>query len=250
MTMTARQALAGLIDLADDYDRSWSVGDGVEERFLLFFDAPDARANDVVRVAEALGMPADAVAAWWQGLAGADAMGLAVNRDLSSVRLYLQYWDRHLARLESGNFDDFILYRGIKSSAAGLRQDDYICTPLAPRDLFWPLIQDSLTGLGMGAADVATSFAALDDDTCILTRTIAPGRQSWLTTVRRAELDRTAWGAALAGLPDQPWARDVQTHAKGADLLHLAGGQDATKGRFTSLYFTATADDLRRGLDL
>ncbi|MBI1417663.1 MAG: hypothetical protein GC146_10615 [Limimaricola sp.] len=252
-TIDGQAAIAALMPLADSFDRSWSIlGSGeAEERFLLFFDQPDQRVEAVADAAAMLGLPEDAIARWRAGLSGADAIGIAVNRGLTSIRLYLQYWDLLVNRVEAGNLDDFVLYRGIKGlPGGGLRDDQYVCTPIAPHSTFWPPLEHSMTGVGLPAPALAAALADLDAETCIFTRTRNAARSSWLATVRRAELDRGAWLEALAGLPDRDWATDLRRHAETADLLHLAGGRDSAKGAFATIYFTATADDLLTGLAL
>ena len=239
--------LTALIESADSFDRSWSISaEGkAEERFLLFFDRVDGRSQKMAALAAQMGMSHTALAQWRLSLSGADAMGLALNAQKSTVRLYSQYWDQLASRVAGGNLAPYPVYRGIKSLPdGGMRDDSYLCQPMAPRSEFWPLIETALAELGLPKADVAMAFADLDDDNCIFTRTGAANRQSWLATVRRAQIDKAAWHRALTALPDTPWAAALRDHALKHDLLHLAAGRDNSKGEFVSLYFTADAEQL------
>lgn len=244
-----RTALLPLIEAADGLERSWSISTSgpklgqVEERFLLFFDQLDARNAMIAEVALDLGMTRDLVDRWQSRFTGADAMGIAVNTAGSSVRLYLQYWDQVVDRVEAGDLSPQMLYLGLKSMPQGhIREDVYTCHPIAPRSEFMPQLSLALSRIGI--ADLGDVFDPLDADACIFTTTEAAGRMSFLTTVRRANLDRARVAGLMADLPSAPWTRALQDHAQQADLLHIAGGQDALKGDFTTLYFTCTAQDI------
>ena len=211
---------------------------------LFFFDLTEGRAQELAEAAEALGLPNSLLSAWAKALPGADAIGLAVRTDLTSVRLYTQYWDLQVARLEAGKSDLIPLYRGFKALPGGsVRQDDYICLPAAPRSLFWPDMSQALAGIGLDTEAVETAFAPLDAESCIYTRTAAPDRNSWLATVRRADLDRHAVAQALAPLATGA-ARPVAKAAQAHDLVHVAGGSDDVKGGFTTFYFQVDPDHI------
>ncbi len=235
-----------VIRAADVVERSWSIGaDGaVEQRFLVFLGDVDDRANDLARAASALGAPKSLISAWQNRIGGADALGLAVNTQLTSVRLYAQYWDMLVRRVQRDVLGPFPLYLGCKALPDGsLREDVYLCHPLAPKSQFMPPITTAMQGLGVPSDQIAKVFSALTEDSCIFTETENAARRSWLATVRRAAPDTKALAAALAigfGPRPAPWQRAVLVQAEAAPLLHIAGGQDSTKGSFTTLYFEST----------
>lgn len=231
-----------LVALAQDCDaceRSWSItNDGAEERFLFFFDHQPGRALALAEAAVALGFPPALLQGWSQALPGADAIGLAVNRDLTSVRLYVQYWEAIRARAQAGDFSPAPLYVGFKALGPDrLRTDLYTCLPAAPRSRFWPPMAAALAGFGVDATAAEAAFAPLTDATCIYTETQSGERQSWLATVRRAPLDPATLANCLTPLAKRPdLSALAQALSDGDALVHLAGGEDDVKGRFLTLY--------------
>lgn len=241
--------LKNLVAYADGYDRSWSIGaqGQVEERFLLYFEQVDGRSALIAQTALELGVHLDVINRWQNAFGQADAMGLAFNRARTSVRLYLQYWDILAAQVQRGDIHPFPVYLGFKSLPSGQHRDDvYVCAPLAPAAQFMPPISAALARIGI--SDLS-ALAPLSAETCIFTQTQSDTRRSFLATVRRANLDRSAVCKMLQSLPNLPYAAEIQRHAKGKDLMHIAGGQDSLKGDFTTLYFTCEQGEVLRALD-
>ena len=226
---------------ADAAERSWSISSGrVEERVLFFFDAAAGRPAALAETAQALGMPRGLIAAWRAALPGADAVMIALRRDLRSVRLYTQYWDALAARVRAGERAPFPLYAGFKALPDGtVRRDVYHCLPMAPPEVFMPEIDAMAEGLGLDPAMTRASFASLGAHNTILTATESAERRSWLLTVRRADLETAAVARLLAPLEARPEARPVVAEAAARRLMHLAGGRDSSKGAFATFYFEA-----------
>lgn len=246
----ARALLSELAAQADACEMSWSIGrDEIEQRVLFFCDHTVGMAGLVARTARALGAPQALVAGWSGALPGADAVGLALRCDGRSVRLYTQYWDMGIARLRSGNSAPWPLYRGFKALPDGSqRQDDYLCLPMAPRALFWPQIAAALSRAGLDAGMADQAFAALDAERAIHTVTAGDGRDSWLTTVRRAPPARDAVVRLLAPLAGRAGADALIAAAGRHEMVHLAGGSDATKGDFLTLYLESTPREVMDSL--
>ena len=244
---TPRLAFSRLTEAADAVERSWSLSQGgVERRALAFFDATDAAVGLLSDAAEVLGVPQTLIAAWQRALPGADAIGLALRDDLKSVRLYTQYWDTVVARVRAGQEGPCPLYAGFKALPDGsARIDSYICLPNAPRAEFMPEIDSALTAFGANPEALDAVFRPLTPEACIFTRTRAPHRDSWLATLRRAELSPASMATALSGvtdgLTDEP---EIAQAVRSRRLLHLAGGEDAVKGRFLTLYTETDPADL------
>lgn len=230
---------------ADACERSWSIGsNGVEDRVLFFFAAAFGREEMLAEVARDLGIPQTLVEAWLSALPGADAIGLALRTDGASVRLYTQYWDAQIARLQNGNFDPLPLYAGFKKLQDGsTRVDAYVCLPMAPEEIFMPPLADMARSLGLKKNELDRALAPLTAETCIFTTTEREGRSSWLATVRRAGLDRGKVAKLLAPLAKNPQTAPIAEAAETRDLIHIAGGTDALKGTFTTFYFDIEADE-------
>lgn len=233
-----------LIQVSDACEWSCSIGaDTLEERVLLFFDLAQGRAQDLARLAQALDVPQSLISDWSRAIPGADAIGIAFRTDGKSVRLYTQYWQHLCARVDKGLTDPFPLYLGFKALGDGsVRTDAYHCLPAAPREAFWPDMAYTFEGLGLDAATCARAFEPLDAENCIYTRTLSDDRQSWLATVRRADLDRKLVSSALAPLAGGP-ANIVSKIAVRSDLVHVAGGQDPLKGEFATFYFEISREE-------
>lgn len=228
---------------ADACERSWSIGESeIEERVLFFFEMSVEAARLIAEGAVALGMDAETVSAWSKALPAADAIGLALRTDRKSVRLYTQYWEVIAERVRNGDASPFAVYRGFKALPGGVvRHDDYVCLPMAPREVFWPPISAALSELGADAAAAEAVFAPLDAGNAIFTATQSTERTSWLTTVRRAELDPSAVSALLASLAERKGGADIIEAAANGPLIHIAGGRDLVKGSFITLYFGSSA---------
>ncbi|MFD0860123.1 hypothetical protein [Roseovarius aquimarinus] len=235
--------LKSLAAQADAVEQSWSLSAGeVERRVLLFFNASDEAALHLAKAAHALGVPETLLVDWTRALPGCDAVGLAVRDDLKSVRLYTQYWNAVVQKVRGGADGPMLLYAGFKALPdSTIRLDRYIVLPGAARSEFMPQITDAMMDMGIDATLVEQAFTPLTPEACIFTRTEdVPGeRRSWLATVRRAELKRDDVAAMLEPLARDSARSEIAAAAARRDLLHVAGGEDRTKGRFTSLYFDA-----------
>ena len=238
-----------MIQVSDACEWSCSVGENsVEQRVLLFFDLTHGRAQDLARLAQALNVPHVLITDWSKAIPGCDAIGIAFRTDGKSVRLYTQYWQHICARVDQGMMDPFPLYVGFKALEDGsVRTDTYSCIPAAPKEAFWPDMAHTFSGLGLNTAACARAFEPLDADSCIYTRTQSDTRQSWLATVRRANLDRKRVRTALAPLANGP-ADIIATMAGRCDLVHVAGGQDPLKGKFATFYFEITKQEAQARL--
>jgi hypothetical protein len=205
---------------------------------VLFFLSADREAIELLSDAgRKLGLPPALLDTWHAALPAADAVCLALREDRRSVRLYTQYWDRVVARFRAGADELGSLYLGFKALADGTaRIDRYDPIPLAPREAFWPPMADALIRLGLDRSRLEEAFAPLSAEAAILTRTAQKGRASWLVTVRRAGLDRAKVAQAFAPLRGEARLHDLVAGLETHDLLHVAGGHDATKGAFTTLY--------------
>lgn len=242
--------LSRLIDAADGCERSFSFAGGeVEDRVLFFLDHSAPAAAILREAAVSLGLPETLLEAWEKARPGADAIGLALRLDGSSVRLYTQYWEVLAARLRQGDPAEMPLYAGFKALPDGSnRIDRYIAQPMAPREAFMPPLRAALRGLGLDPMALEQALRPLNAETCIFTRTEAPDRSSWLATLRRAPLDPGAVAAMLAPLGTEPPLPALAACARGAPLIHVAGGEDAVKGPFTTLYFEITPEEARAAL--
>lgn len=231
-----------LIQDADACEWSCSLSaDGVEERVLLFFDKRRGVAEMLAHMAQMLAVPSSLITQWSKALPRADAVGIALRVDGGSVRLYTQYWDLLCARLAEGMQEPIPLYLGFKALDQGVtRTDSYICLPAAPRSEFWPEMSAMFAGLELDKTACEKAFEPLDAESCIFTRTASDRRKSWLSTVRRAELDRTKVADALSALKGGEADR-LASVARRSDLVHIAGGQDDVKGQFGTFYFQISA---------
>lgn len=227
-----------LVERAQGFDRSWSFGqDGVEVRALLFM--PPSAASALWQAAGDLGFAASGQAEFEAALPGADAIGLTLARG-GSLRLYLQYWDLMAARVAAGDLSPGPLYLGIKRFAdGGARRDVYHCLPMAPEVEYRPEIAAAMARFGAEPEATAALLARLTPETCIWTRTEAPGRRSWLATVRRAGLGGADLARALLPVAARPGVADLLAALGRGASLHIAGGHDARKGDFISFYVEA-----------
>jgi hypothetical protein len=239
----AKESLSALAEISDAFERSWSVGtDEIEERALFFCETGVKAAQLLATAAKAHGIEDNLLSEWAAAIPGSDALGLALRCDLKSVRLYTQYWVAIATRVESGNRSPFPLYRGFKSLPNGLvRRDDYICTPLAGPDVFWPPMADCFAAMDLNHEQAQIVFSALTAETAIFTLTNGDGRKSWLTTVRRATIDRTMLADWLAPLAEREGGSAIVKAAQTTDLVHVAGGMDSVKGAFLTFYFQSDA---------
>ena len=243
--------IGNLIDLADGFDRSWTFGAHLQdERFLLFFDGLDS-IETVASSAVELGFPEQAIVQWKAHLKGADAIGLSANKSLTAVRLYAQYWEVQIARIQQGNMAAFPLYRGWKKTVEGeLRKDEYICTPMASGGVYLPLIEDLSKSLGFSAEVLEDIKSGLPSHAVIFAEISNPKRKSWLATVRKAGLPPALIKTWVTTAQNKDGIGDLIDHAGHHPILHLAGGEDLEKGKFHSIYFEAEAEDIKRLIGL
>lgn len=207
--------LPSLLDLADVYDRSFSFSaSGTEHRALIGWYTRNAPIDVLSNLFIDWGIPSQFVQQWRLNTPDTEGVGISFNQDLSSIRLYTHKWS-NLTLEDTG----VPVYKGFKLLMDHtLRVDEYInfgdlrshdnIAHAQSRSLF-PHWIERLNQLA--ASDVPLLF----------TRTTNTSRQSWLVTARYADLSAEAIaGPAFAGYK----------------LLHLAGGIDAVKGEFSTLY--------------
>jgi hypothetical protein len=232
-------SLSNLAKIADAVEQSWSIGgDGIEERALFFCDTSVQSATALAFAAKALGIDDNLLVEWSAAIAGSDALGLALRYDMKSIRLYSQYWVAITARVQSGDRTTFPLYRGFKSLTDGLvRRDTYMCSPICPPSVFWPPMADGFVKFNLDQDQARAVFWDLSAETAIFTQTEGEGRKSWLTTVRRANIDRAALADWLAPLAERAGGKAIIDAARSNDLMHIAGGKDTVKGPFITFYF-------------
>ncbi|WP_341863905.1 hypothetical protein [Gymnodinialimonas sp. 57CJ19] len=242
--------LSHLAHNADACEKSWSITEnGIEERVLFFFETSVQAAEMIATAAVDLGLPKTLLSAWSSALPGADAIGLALRCDRTSVRVYTQYWEVLAARVDAGNLQPFPLYKGFKLLPSGkVRTDDYYCRPVAPKADFWPFMAQTFEAFGLDSAQADVAFADLDAETAICTRTLGAERSSWLTTVRRAQMDRAKLADWAAPLAAREGGQAIVEALAQNDLVHLAGGTDTQKGPFLTIYLESSPSDVLAAL--
>ena len=215
--------LPKLLDLADVHDQSFSFYDGgVERRALIGWYTNNAPLDVLGNMAVAWGVPQQFVQQWQRGAEGTEGIGLSINQDLTAIKLYTHKWMG--VTLEDVGVP---VYRGFKLLAdQTLRVDDYVNAGdlRSNGNLAYAL------ALGSQPSWVEALHAAAPQDKPLLfTKTNNTSRNSWLATARYADLQADAVaGPAFGGFP----------------LLHLAGGVDAVKGQFSSIYIQTTLSDV------
>ena len=207
--------LPTLLDLADVYDQSFSFSASVSEhRALIGWYTPNAPIDILANMFIDWGIPPQFVQQWRLNTPDTEGVGISFNQDLSSIRLYTHKWS-DLTLEDTG----VPVYKGFKLlKDQTLRVDDYVnCGDLRSHDNLahaqsrskYPEWVERLNQL------------AASDAPLLFTRTNNTSRQSWLVTARYADLSADA----IAG----PAFADYK-------LLHLAGGIDAVKGEFSTIY--------------
>ena len=243
-------AVDGLVELADlavGFDRSWSFAARGLDRRALFFLPASAEAQDaLLHTAGLLGFDAAGLDAFRDALPGADAIGMTLSQG-GSVRLYLQYWQQMGARVVAGDLSPGPLYLGIKRwPGGGGRSDSYVCTPLAPAGDWSPVLTGALQNFGCDPAAVTRFLAPLTAENGIWTRVENTERRSWLMSMHRAEPDPKALIAALAPVATREGVREVIAALVAGAPLHLAGGIDANKAEFFSMYVECDRAEMLR----
>ena len=218
-----RRQLTQLVMLADVFDRSYSFHEhGVEHRALMGWYPQNVSMKTLSRLCLDWGLPQPLVEQWCIHAVGGEGVGLSFNQELTSVRLYTHKWTG-VSLSDVG----VPVYKGFKlHKDQSLRIDDYInyCDLRTEENLAiarthskHPEWIDKLT------------LEAASEAPLLFTRTLNTSRQSWLVTARYAELD----------------ARQITGESfKGKKLLHLAGGIDAVKGEFSTVYIKATPSEV------
>lgn len=218
-----RLTLQKLLKRADAFDLSWSSTEqGVERRALIGWLIGNAPHDELVQLSLQWGMPAPMVNRWREGAREAEGVGLTINADLTSLRLYTHRW-KGVAP------DDFgaVVYTGYKCLADGaVRVDEY--------KNFGDLRQPENSRYAMENSAhperVERVLQSSPDNVPLIYAQIEnSGRRSWLVTVRHAKINA---GAVIG--------KDYQ----GSKLLHLAGGIDATKGAFDTFYVGTSPQDV------
>ncbi len=182
---------------------------------LLGWLKDNSTLDQLVKFAQAWGFPSAMLARWRADFLIADGVGLTLNSDASSIRLYTQHWDNPI---------DDVVYRGYKSLPDGtnrvdeyrfkgdLRQAENLA--FAKRYTSRPEAIDRLIDV---AGEAELVFSSITNS----------GRTSWLVTCR------------TAGVTE----RDVLGAGSDATLLHLAGGIDASKGTFDTIYIRSNNEN-------
>lgn len=206
-----------LVPSGDAFDLSWSQHEsGLESRCLCGWECDHAPIDALARLALDWGMDAGLVAQWRKASQNAD-VGITINRDLTSLRLYTHRWPS-ASEADIGA----VVYRGYKCLPdGGVRVDEYIYRG--------DLREPSNLALALSHSGQTQVIKALVQNTppdipLLMTTTHNTQRLSWLATFRHARLD--------AGL--------ITSDLQGYPLAHLAGGHDATKGEFDSFYISST----------
>ena len=237
MTSLCRDRLENLCSLAQGFDLSWSFSaQGVEKRALFFLPATSTAQSALTVAAGLLGFDDLGLQEFAEATTGADALGMTLSHN-GSVRLYLQYWDALAAQVDQGDLTPAPLYLGLKRLAGGrARRDVYFCLPMAPESEYRPELETALLTFGAAEVPVANLLDQLTPETCIWTRTQGAGRQSWLATVRRAQIQSQDVIDALAPIANRDGVDHVIAALRKGALLHIAGGQDEIKGSFLTFY--------------
>jgi hypothetical protein len=220
--------LPRLLDLADVYDQSFSFSAiGTEHRALLGWYTPNAPIDILANMFIDWGIPAQFVQQWRVNTPDTEGVGISFNQDLSSIRLYTHKW-ADLTLDDTG----VAVYKGFKLlKDQTLRLDEYIN------------FGDLRSHDNLAHAQSRSKYPqwverlnqrAASDAPLLFTRTTNTSRQSWLVTARYADLTAdTIAGPAFAGYK----------------LLHLAGGIDAVKGEFSTLYIQTERTEMQDFLD-
>lgn len=242
-----KEALRPWIHEADAVERSWSFAEqGAIERALLYFEADAALISQLGQLGLTLGLDPALVTAWTAACDEADALAIGFHMDLSSVRLYVQHWDR---LIDSGLNTQLPLYQGFKRLPNGShRVDEYIAYPMASHERFAPPIRAGFEALGLDTDRSEQLISTFDPNALIWTEIQSPDRSSWLATVRRVHIPLQVSTGLLEPLKTTAPGDAMWRHAKSYPLTHIAGGFDTQKKRFISFYFEDENDELMRRL--
>lgn len=220
--------LPSLLDLADVYDQSFSFSaSGAEHRALIGWYTPNAPIDILANMFIDWGIPSQFVQQWRLNTPDTEGVGISFNQDLSSIRLYTHKWS-DLTLEDTG----VPVYKGFKLlKDKTLRVDDYVN--------FGDLRSQDNIAHAQSRSKYPQWVERLNqlvasDAPLLFTRTNNTSRQSWLVTARYADLSADAIaGPAFAGYK----------------LLHLAGGIDAVKGEFSTIYIQTDRPEVQDFLD-
>jgi hypothetical protein len=216
--------LPRLLELADVYDQSFSFSaSSTDHRALLGWYTPNAPMDILSNMFIDWGIPSNFVKQWRLSAPGTEGVGLSFHQDLSSIRLYTHKWST-LTLDDTG----IPVYKGFKLlKDQTLRVDDYLnFGDLRSHDNF-----THAQALSKHPEWIERlNQRAPQDIPLLFTRTTNTSRQSWLVTARYADLSADAIaGPSFAGYK----------------LLHLAGGIDAVKGEFSTIYIQTDRSDVQ-----
>lgn len=218
-----KQRLHSLCLTADVFDRSFSFTDrGIESRALMGWYSQNASLPTLSKFALEWGVNPKLVESWKALASQSDGVGITYNANLTSLRLYTHDWNR-VRPSEIGK----PVYTGFKSLQDGsLRIDEYLNYGDLRETSNFDYASNRCTRPEWLERVVSMSPV---DVPLIFTRTENSSRQSWLVTVRHANLD----------------AGDIVGYEfKGNKLLHLAGGVDAVKGEFLTFYLSSSPNQV------
>lgn len=219
---------ASIVDTGDAYDLSWSHSSaGVEERMMLGWWRQNAPTAELVRLAQGFGIPQPMLTRWLADAEQSAAVGITVNRSLTSFRLYT-----HSLNDQTPDIGQRV-FCGYKALSDGqVRVDDY----RFQGDLRDPDLLSIARENTFQPAWLENALSKTSDAHPIPLITILNGaRSSWLATLRHHDIDA---GAVLGS----DFAR--------MKLLHLAGGTDVSKGEFSTFYLRSSPDGIRSLLGL
>lgn len=216
--------LPKLLELADVYDQSFSFSaSDTEHRALIGWYTANAPMDILSNLCIDWGMPAPLVQQWRLSSPDTEGVGISFNQELTSIRLYTHKWS-DLTLDDTG----VPVYKGFKLlKDQTLRVDEYIN------------FGDLRSHDNMAHAQSRSKHPhwierlnqlAAPDTPLLFTRTTNTSRQSWLVTARYADL----WADTIAG-----------PAFAGYKLLHLAGGIDAVKGEFSTIYIQTQRSEVR-----
>lgn len=208
-----------LVQSGNAFDLSWSESSsGTESRALCGWYRDQAPVAQVAELALQWGLPPAVIQRWAAEAADSD-VGITLNSDISSFRLYTHRWGT-----VSPDQIGAVVYRGFKGLPdQTCRVDEYQYTgDLRDSDN----LEFALARTRHPARVLAAVERAAPDVPLVFSRITNAARQSWLATVRHAQLDAQLVSPELAGYK----------------LAHLAGGIDASKGEFDTSYVSSSPD--------
>jgi hypothetical protein len=244
------------------FERSVKLRPGALEpnRFILAVDKPSIRGDaeaGVLRVCEAIGMPAAGLQLFRDHFAESTVVGWGLDEDESAcvVKGYLEFGDRHAETMRSSPGPDtaYVSHVGVKWDAAQPERHvlaEYRCFPaLGAEDMLARIAASHYPGADGGALAVVRGVVAVASGKA-RTRGFPylevsePGtpRASFDVNVYRAELKVSDVQPQLAATCRHfaiPPAAIAPVYATMRDAVfgHVAGGTDRDGGEFLTVYF-------------